>query len=48
LIAFENGDIKEEKPTDFQEYINPSNELKATWEAIDLLQKMLVLDYVIL
>lgn len=31
LIAFENGDIKEEKTSDLQEYVNESNKSKATW-----------------
>jgi casein kinase II subunit alpha len=31
LIAFENGDIKEEKPSDLSEFINEGNKGKATW-----------------
>ena len=45
MIAFENGDIKEEKPSDFKEFINENNEGKVTWEALDLIKKMLVLDF---
>lgn len=45
LIAFENGDIKEEKPSDLSEFINEGNKAKASWEALDLIKKMLTLDY---
>ncbi len=45
LIAFENGDIKEEKPSDLSEFINEGNKAKATWEALDLIKKMLILDF---
>jgi hypothetical protein len=31
LIAFENGDIKEEKPSSLDEFINEGNKAKATW-----------------
>jgi hypothetical protein len=47
LIAFENGDIKEEKPSDLSEFVTKDNESKATWEALDLIKKMLALDFVI-
>lgn len=45
LIAFENGDIKEEKPSDFSEFTNENNKGKVTWEALDLLKRMLALDF---
>ena len=45
LIAFENGDIKEEKASTLEEYINKGNEAKASWEALDLIKKMLTLDF---
>ena len=31
LIAFENGDIKLEKPSTYEEFITPQNEANATW-----------------
>ena len=45
LIAFENGDIKEEKPSDLSEFVTELNKGKATWEALDLIKKMLTLDF---
>jgi hypothetical protein len=46
IVAFENGDIKAEEPSEFAEFINKTNQANATWEAIDLLKKLLKLDYV--
>lgn len=31
LIAFENGDIKAESPSEFEEFITPHNEASATF-----------------
>jgi hypothetical protein len=46
IMAFKNGDIKEEKPSTLQEFINPHNQENATSEAIDLILQLLVIDYV--
>ena len=48
LIAFENGDIREEKPSTFEEFINKENTDFATWGALDLIRKLVTLDYVFL
>lgn len=31
ILAFENGDIKAEEPSEYTEFINKSNEENATW-----------------
>jgi hypothetical protein len=46
LIAFENGDIKGESPSNLEEFINKANADNATVEALDLIKKLLQLDYV--
>lgn len=46
LIAIENGDIKETKPSNLEEFITNDNEQNATPLALDLIKKMLTLDFV--
>jgi hypothetical protein len=46
IIAFENGDIKAEAPSNYSEFINNHNEGKATKEALDLIKRLLTIDYV--
>jgi hypothetical protein len=48
LIAFENGDIKPEAPSNLSEFINGNNAPNASDLALDLLRHLLVLDYVLL
>jgi len=31
LLAFENGDIKAEEPSDYSEFVNKTNQDNATW-----------------
>lgn len=45
-MAYESGDIKPEPASDFSEFINPSNEINATAEVIDLLRRLLTVDFV--
>lgn len=45
LVAFENKDIKEEGPSSFEEFVTKENKEKATWEALDLIKKLLTLDF---
>lgn len=47
IVAFENGDIKAEEPSNLEEFVNKSNEGNATWEALDLIKHLLKLDYVL-
>ena len=46
IVAFENGDIKADSPSDYEEFINKGNEGNASWEALDLIKHLLKLDYV--
>ena len=46
IVAFENGDIKAESPSDYDEFVNAGNETNTTWEALDLIKHLLKLDYV--
>lgn len=46
IVAFENGDIRAEEPSNYEEYINKGNEGNCTWEALDLIKHLLKLDYV--
>jgi hypothetical protein len=46
IVAFENGDIKTEAPSDYSEFINAHNQGNVTFEALDLLKKLLTIDYV--
>ena len=45
IIASQNGDIKEEKPMEFKDLINDQNKHTAVPEAIDLVKKLLVVDF---
>lgn len=45
-MAYEGGDIKPQPASDFSEFINPSNEGNVTAEAIDLLRRLLTVDFV--
>ena len=47
IEAFQNGDIKVTPPTDFSEYIDAHTKENATPEAIDLIKRLLTIDYVI-
>ena len=31
IVAFENGDIKADSPSDYEEFVNKNNEANATW-----------------
>ena len=46
LVAHENGDIAVEKPSNLDQFKNNHNEQNCTWEALDLLEKLLALDFV--
>jgi|LakMenE18May11ns_1017448.scaffolds.fasta_scaffold9351082_1 hypothetical protein len=46
IMAYESGDIKPEPASDFSEFINPSNEANITAEVIDLLRRLLTVDFV--
>ena len=46
IVAFENGDIKTEEPSNYEEFINKNNKDNATKEAMDLLKNLLKLDFV--
>ena len=46
LVAHDNGDIAVEKPADLSQFENAHNKENCTWEALDLLSKLFVLDYV--
>lgn len=46
LVAHENGDIAVEKPSDLEGFVNEQNKHNCTWEAMDLLKKLLTLDFV--
>lgn len=48
IMAFKNGDIKEEKPSTLQEYITPQNKDNAASEALNLILRLLTLDYVLI
>ena len=48
IVAFENGDIRAEDPSNYEEFINKGNEANCTWEALDLVKHLLTLDYVVL
>lgn len=45
-MAFENGDIKTEAPSNYSEFVNAHNQANATKEAIDLIKRLLAIDYV--
>ena len=45
IVAFDNGDIKAEEPSNYEEFINKNNKENATWEALDLIKHLLKLDY---
>lgn len=47
-MAYESGDIKPEPASDFSEFINPTNETNITAEAIDLLRRLLTVDFVVI
>lgn len=47
IVAFENGDIKDDPPSDYTEFITPRNRLNATHEAIHLIKLLLTIDYVL-
>jgi hypothetical protein len=46
IVAFENGDIKAEAPSSYSEFINAHNQGNATFQALDLLKRLLAIDYV--
>ena len=46
IVAHQNGDIAVEKASDFEEFVNPKNKENCTWEALDLIKKLLTLDFV--
>jgi hypothetical protein len=46
IMAFKNGDIKEEKPSTLQEFVTAQNKDNATSEALNLILRLLTLDYV--
>ena len=46
IVAFENGDIKDEPASNYEEFINKGNKNNATAEALDLIKHLLKLDYV--
>ena len=46
IVAFENGDIKAEEPSDYKEFINKTNDSNATVEVLSLIKSLLKLDYV--
>lgn len=45
--AYHNQEIREEKKSTLEEFITPKNEQNATWEALDLILKLLSLDFVV-
>ena len=46
MIAHQNGDIAVETPSKFTEFENGHNKQNCTPEAIDLIKKLLELDFV--
>ena len=48
LVAFQNGDIAAEDPAEFDQFCTPANEDNCTWESLDMIKRLLVLDWVIM
>ena len=46
IVAFENGDIKEEPASNYEQFINKGNKENVSAEGLDLLKNLLKLDYV--
>lgn len=46
MMAHQNGDMAVDQPSTFSEFENSHNKENCTWEAIDLIKKLLELDYV--
>ena len=48
IVAFENGDIKDDPASNYEEFITKNNKDNATPEALDLIKNLLKLDYVLI
>lgn len=46
MVAHQNGDMAVDQASNFQEFENEHNKQNCTWEAIDLIKKLLELDFV--
>lgn len=47
MVAHQNGDMTVDQASTFSEFENEHNKQNCTWEAIDLIQKLLELDFVL-